>query len=379
MKTIVYGAGYIARHILSNIILKNEEVYGIAVTSMRDNPTMLWQFPVKPIEEYQNICKEARIILGLSECYHREVIEHLRCLGFEKIETTKVLPITYSNFKEVRKKEFVSAWYFCSTGRMLDWKNLRTYNEKMQWIKLYDKPEKKTLLTDKYKVREYVKKKIGEKYLIPLLGVWDCFDDIKFDMLPNQFVLKCNHGSGWNQIVEDKKKIDVLEMKKKFDLWMDTNYMDVAGLELQYNDIERKILAEKYMTIQGKSDIPDYKIFVFNGEVKLIQTDFERRTNHTQALYSPEWKYLPYSLHCKTDPDSVIPKPRFLKEMLEVAKTLAEGFQHVRVDLYRVDGQIYFGEMTFTHGSGTDNYSPEEFGYIMGDWIKLPEDYMYYE
>lgn len=379
MKTIVYGAGKIARQVLANFILRGEKIYGIAVTNMECNPARVWKFPVKPIEEYQDICQDARVILGLSESYHKEIIEHLKTIGFSRIEKAKALPLKYSNFIGVDKKKFISAWYFACTGKRLDWENLCTYNEKMQWIKLFDSPDRKTLLTDKYKVREYVKEKIGEKYLIPLLGVWDCFDDIDFNSLPEQFVLKCNHGCGWNQIVENKKEIDFVDMKKKFDWWMDTNFADIAGLELQYTGIERKIIAEKFLVIPGEMDIPDYKIFVFDGEVKLIQTDFGRREKHTQALYSPQWEYLPYSLLCKTDPNSIIPKPYLLEEMLEVAKRLAEGFRHVRVDLYLVGEKIYFGEMTFTHCSGVGDYSPEEFGYMMGEWMKLPEDYRNYE
>ena len=378
MKTIIYGAGNIARQMLANSILRKENIYGIAVTHRENNPEMLWEFPVKSIEDYQCVCKDVRVILGLSENYHKEIIKHLKILGFERIEKRKALPLKYSNFIGVEKKKFISAWYFANTGKRLDWENLCTYNEKMQWIKLYDNPEQKTLLTDKYKVRKYVKDKIGEKYLIPLLGVWDCFDDIDFRSLPDQFVLKCNHGCGWNQIVEDKCTMDLIETKNKFDQWMATNYTDIAGLELQYTNIDRKIIAEEFLIVPGEMDIPDYKIFVFDGEVKLIQTDFGRREKHTQALYSPQWEYLPYSLLCKTDPDSVIPKPSFLEEMIEVAKRLAEGFRHVRVDLYQVDGKIYFGEMTFTHCGGIGNYSPEEFGYIMGDWMKLPEDYKHY-
>lgn len=372
MKIIVYGAGNIARQVLANLLLRKKEIYGIAVTNIENNPTMLWKFPVKRIEEYVTICKDAKVILGVSVAYHKEIVEHLKSLGFEKIEIMNILPLKYSNFLDVEKKKFVAVWYFAYTGRVLDWKNLRTYNEKLQWIKLFDEPERKTLLVDKYKVREYIKQKIGEEYLIPLLGVWNCFDDIDFNLLPNQFVLKCNHGSGWNQIVENKNEINILEMKNNFDLWMETNYTDIAGLELQYNGVERKIVAEKYLTISGMEDIPDYKFFVFDGDVKLIQTDFERRKNHKQVLYTSDWEYLPYSLLCKTDPTSIIPKPSCLEKMIEIVKVLAEGFRHVRVDLYLVDEKIYFGEMTFAHLNGIGNYSPEEFGYVMGEWITLP-------
>ncbi len=164
----------------------------------------------------------------------------------------------------------------------LDIDNPGSYNEKIQWIKLHDVTPLMTKLADKYLVREWVADKIGEQYLVPLLGVWDCFDDINFDELPDRFVLKCNHGSGMNLVVKDKKSFDWAEAKNKFDRWMAINFAFQNGFELQYKDIPRKIIAEEYIE-QMDEDLLDFKIHCFKGEPKIVQVIGSRELAHHTA------------------------------------------------------------------------------------------------
>lgn len=263
----------------------------------------------------------------------------------------------YSLQKSTDPKDYrklLGNFYMFRTGEKLDLDNPRTFNEKIQWLKLYDTTPEKTRLADKYLVREWVKEKIGEEYLVPLLGAWDRFDDIDFNALPNQFALKCNHGSGMNIVVKDKGKMDIARAKAQFDAWMKTNFAFVNGLELQYRDIPRKIIAEKYME-QFDRGLTDYKIHVFHGEPKIIHVigdrDLQKHTARecflTVAWEAEELMYHTYDMY-----EEIPPKPEKLDEMLETARILGKDFKYVRVDLYDLDGSIRFGEMTFTPASG---------------------------
>ena len=262
-------------------------------------------------------------------------------------------------------------WYEKVTGDELDYEHPITYDQKIQWMKLFDNDKRKTLLADKYLVREWVKERIGEKYLIPLLGVYDCFDDINFRDLPDSFVLKYNHGSGFNLLVDNKAEVDMSKAKAQFDRWRVENYAYYTGFELHYRDIRPKIVAEEKLVSADGEDLKDYKLFVFDGAVKFIQVDFDRYTDHKRNLYTPDWEYMNCSIGYKTDPKRIIPRPGCLKELIELAEKLGEGFAHVRVDFYVVEDRIFFGEMTFTHGSGIERFSPKEFGVTVGGWIDL--------
>lgn len=280
--------------------------------------------------------------------------------------------MNYLYYKGLHSDSYKSAlvdWYYQRTGESLNLDNPQTYNEKIQWLKLNDNTELKTRLADKYLVREWVTEKIGEEYLIPLLGGWDRFDEISFDKLPKQFVLKTNHGSGWNLIIKDKDQMDFQQVKSKLDLWMKKNFA-FYGLELHYAQIPRKIIAEEYL--QELDQVYDYKFMCFNGEVKFIWVDTDRFTGHKRTLYTPEWKKMNSRIHYDSA-DYDISRPKNFEKMMEIASVLSEGFVHVRVDLYNVNGKIYFGEMTFTSGSGTENIEPKEFALEMGTWITLPQ------
>lgn len=258
-----------------------------------------------------------------------------------------------------------------NTGKTLNLNYPITFNEKIQWIKLYDNSLIKTKLADKYLVREWIKEKIGKKYLISLIGVWNSFDEIDFDSLPDSFVLKCNHGSEMTYIIKDKNKLDKNIAKTIFDYWMSINY-SFNSLELQYFGIPRKIIAEEYIEPQN-GNLFDYKIHMFNGVPKIIQVIGDRNLlEHTakECFFSPEW--IPQQMKNHTFETYEIPpeRPANLDEMLEISRILSKGFKYVRVDLYNIDGQLKFGEMTFTPVSGFSKWS-EDIQNLYGSWIKL--------
>ncbi|MBN1474641.1 MAG: hypothetical protein JW914_08505 [Syntrophaceae bacterium] len=285
------------------------------------------------------------------------------------------LVVDYNFYKGLHPDNYADALkslYRMWAGKTLDIENPQTFNEKIQWLKLYDSTPIKTRLADKYLVRDWVKERIGEKYLIPLLGTWDKFDDIDFDEFPEQFVLKANHGCGWNIIVKDKHSFDVAAAKEIFNRWLNTNFAFVNGLELHYKDIPPKIIAEQYLE-NYDGDLYDYKVFCFNGIPYYIGVDRERHTNHKRNYYDLRWNLQPFSI--SKCPQSVsINKPYSLDEMIYLAKILSRDFAIVRVDFYLLnDSSLKFGELTFTPESGMARWNPPEYDLILGQMITLPE------
>ena len=254
----------------------------------------------------------------------------------------------------------------------MDLNNPKTLNEKIQWLKLYDSTPIKTFLTDKYLVKNYIKNKIGEKYVIPLLKVWDSYENINFDSLPNKFVLKANHGSAMNIIVHDKKKIDIKKIKQIAKKWMNINYAFKNGYEFHYMNIKPKIFAEKYFDNMN-GDLYDYKVYCFNGRVESIAFLSGKKKFRRIAFFDSQWHKLNYT---DTYPPfkKNIPKPLKLNEMIKICQILSKGFAFVRIDLYILnDGEIKFGEMTFTPNTGIINFKPKEQNRIFGEMLKLPE------
>lgn len=279
----------------------------------------------------------------------------------------------FSSADESDYPRLLKLWYKASTGEDLNLDATQTFNEKIQWLKLYDSTPLKTRLADKYLVRDWVKEKIGEEYLVPLLGVWDKFDDIDIDSLPNQFALKCNHGSGWNEIVKDKSLLDIADAKKKIDQWMKTNFAFVSGLELHYKNIPPKIIAEKYIE-QLDNDLLDYKIHVFNGIPKIIQIIGNRNFETHKAkecFLTTDWVSQELMYHTYNSYEIIPEKPENLSELLKIAEILGEGFSYVRVDLYDLSGKIIFGEMTFTPASGIGKWKDKNASKLVGSWIKI--------
>lgn len=285
---------------------------------------------------------------------------------------------------DIYKKE-LSQWWYKIMKKPLNLDNPITFNEKIQWLKLYDSTPIKTLLSDKYLVRDWVKEKIGEQYLIPILGVYEKFEDINFNKLPNQFVIKCNHGSGYNIFVKDKYKIDLEVIRVKIEKWMKKNYC-ILCKELNYRDIQPKIIIEKYMD-DNSGDLRDYKFNCFNGKPEFIWMDIDRHSNHKRNLYDLNWKQLPYKFnsHYATFPSPA--KPNCLKKLVKLASILSKGFSYVRVDFYIINEKIYFGEMTFYSESGITDIIPPCFNKRLSSLIKFPKlvynidigEYYYFE
>lgn len=273
-------------------------------------------------------------------------------------------------YNETQRREYISELYMKRVGHELNWDNPQAYTEKMQIEKLRPTVQK-TKLADKYLVREWVKEKIGEDYLIPLLGVWDSFDDICFEDLPNQFALKTNHGCHTNIIVKDKANFDKKSARYKFNQWMKTDYAYTNGFEMHYSGIPRKILAEKYIE-DDMGELQDYKFLCFNGNPCFCWVDCGRYSgNHTRTIFDMDWNIQPWTCNGFVVSPEPVEKPKNFDKMVEIATILSEGFSHVRIDLYNVEGTIYFGEMTFSSASGFGIIDPEEYDYVLGNMWKF--------
>ena len=268
-------------------------------------------------------------------------------------------------------KAYLKLMFRVRTGKKLNLKNPTTFNEKLQWIKLYDRNPEYCNMVDKHEVKKYVAEIIGRQYIIPTLGVWNKFDDIDFDLLPNQFVLKCTHDSGGLVICRDKSKLDLEAACAKIKKSLATNYY-LHGREWPYKSLNPRIIAEKYMVDDSGTELRDYKVMCFNGKPRLIQYHMGRYKYHTQDFYDTEWNKLEISQGCPLSEEE-LDKPIFLEEMLELSEKLSVGIPHVRIDWYYVQGQLYFGEITFFDASGFDEFEPEKWNKIIGGWCTLPQ------
>lgn len=273
-------------------------------------------------------------------------------------------------FAFIPDEPYLKMMYRLRTGKRLNLEAPRRFNEKIQWLKLHDRRPEYTMMVDKYSVKPYVASIIGEEFIIPTLGVWDRFDDIDFAKLPDQFVLKCTHDSGGLVICKDKSKLDMKKARKKIERSLKSNFFWI-GREWPYKDVPHRIIAEQYLEDESGEELKDYKIFCFNGEPKYIQVDFGRFSNHERNVYSTDWKYMGFTSHYKSNPNVAIPRPEKLDKMLAIAKVLSVGIKQVRIDLYSVFGRVYFGEVTFYHGSGFVRYEPDEWDERLGRMIEL--------
>lgn len=264
--------------------------------------------------------------------------------------------------------------YRATFGKKLDLKNPQTYNEKLQWIKLFDRNPLYTALVDKYLVRGFVKEQIGEEYLIPLLGEWKKAEEIDLDQLPDRFVLKCNHDSGSVVICKDKTHFNLTAIQKKLNHCMRRGtYM--YGREWPYKNVEPRIIAEQYMEDeQDKGTLSDYKIHCFNGEPRFILVCSDRYSPEGlhEDFYDLEWNLMDMRRPSHPNSSNGIPKPDKLEEMLGLARKLSKDLPFSRIDFYVINSKIYFGEITLFPASGFRAFEPEKWDAILGEWIELP-------
>jgi len=265
-------------------------------------------------------------------------------------------------------KLFVRLAFYKCHHKILFLNHPKTFSEKIQWIKIYGHIDKYAKYVDKYDVRSYINDKIGEKYLMPLLGVWNDFNEIDFSKLPDQFVLQATHGSGYVYVCKDKTKIDTSVLRNTFNKWLSTNFYNV-NREIQYKYCEPKIICTKYLS-DGNGDLKDYKFFSFHGQPKIIQVDSERYVDHKRDLMSLNWEKLPVKLLYENS-EIIQPKPKNFDEMQQIATKLSADFNFVRVDLYSVNNKVYFGELTFTPGDGMENFDPQRYDNELGKLLDL--------
>lgn len=267
-------------------------------------------------------------------------------------------------------KAYLKVRYWVVLGEKLNLKNPQNYNEKIQWLKLYDRNSDYVSYVDKYEVKKLVSDIIGDKYIIKTYGCWESVNEIDFSSLPNQFVLKTTHDSGGVIICKDKEELDTEAAKNFLKVHLKTKFYK-KGREWVYKGVKPRIIAEEYKVDESGCELKDYKIFCFNGEPKIIQVDFDRFVNHRRNIYDTNWNVLDVEIEYPSDKKHIIEKPEKLDEMLEIAKKLSKGIKHVRVDLYCSGKEIYFGELTFYHGSGIEQFRPKEFNIQMGKWIDI--------
>lgn len=265
---------------------------------------------------------------------------------------------------------FVKIYYRLHTGRRLDLRDPVTYSEKLQWLKLYYRPPVMVSLVDKYSVREYVASRVGAEYLIPLLGVYDSPDAIELDGLPESFVLKPTHGSGWVILCRNKSEVDWPSVESRLRIWLKRNYYYHAR-EWAYRHVPPRIVCEALLEDEAGRIPMDFKVFCFGGVPEMIQVDVDRFGDHRRDFYDTSWNRLPVELKYPAS-GRTLPRPSQLDRMLEVASALAAPFPVCRVDLYCVGSKVYFGELTFFPGNGVQSVRPVEYEFLWGEKIKLP-------
>ncbi len=269
-------------------------------------------------------------------------------------------------------EKYLKLTYRIRFGKKINLNKPVSFNEKLQWLKLYDRNPEYVKMVDKVLVKDYVADIIGKEYIIPTIGIYDSFDDIDFDELPDQFVLKCNHDSGSVVICHDRSKFDVKKARRKLTKRLKTDAF-YWGREWPYKLVERKIFAEQYMEDNESNELKDYKLMCFNGKVKCSFVGSERFTEDGLKItfFDKDWKEMPFERHYPKS-KLEIKKPLNYDEMVDLAEKLSKNIPFVRIDFYEVGEKLFFGEITFFPGSGWEEFTPSEWDETLGNWIKLP-------
>lgn len=369
---IIVGAGVRGKELMEEF----EKDSAISVVAFFDNNEELYgkEIKGKPIIPFENKGNDSYlyVLAVASKNIRREIYEQLLHLGIQK----NSIAVYYHNRESEYLAQLDESYYKNEIDEMyeeifekkINWSNPVTYNEIINWEKINKQDERKTKLADKFLVRAWVRQQIGEQYLTQVYGVWDKIEEIDFEVLPKSFVLKTNHGSGYNMIIKDKSEINIQEIREQFNEWMGYNHA-YSSLEFQYRDIIPKIICEEYL--EGVAEnIYDYDIFCFHGEPEYIQCI---KGSHTPAcccaFYNKNWEIQPFT-HAYPKDSVEAPKPNNLELMLELSRKLSESFSHVRIDWYDLpDGRILFGEMSFSTWSGLKKFIPDKYDRIFGELI----------
>ena len=271
-------------------------------------------------------------------------------------------------------RRYLEWFWYLKFGKKLDLDNPRTYNEKLQWLKLYDRREEYTRMVDKIDAKEFVSSVIGEKYVIPTLGKWNSVEEIDWESLPQQFVIKATCDSGGVVVCKNKSELDISAAKRKLSSSWGKSYFKY-NREYPYRNVIPRIIADEYIEDESGYELKDYKFFCFDGEPKCLFVASDRMNKGEETkfdFYDLDWNHIPVVNGHPNNPKGIM-KPKNFEEMLEIARKLSAGIPHVRVDLYNCNGRIYFGEMTFFHWSGTVAFEPDDLDYKMGEWLHLPK------
>lgn len=268
---------------------------------------------------------------------------------------------------------YLKCLYRCLLGKRLDLKNPKTFYEKLNWLKIYDRKPVYTTMVDKLAVKDYVGKIIGREYIVPLLGVWDSADEIDFDSLPDRFVLKCNHGSGDVVICKDKALFDREAAKKELAASMKRDLYRVSR-EWPYKNVKRRIIAEQYLEDLKTGELRDYKFYTFNGEAKVLLVASNRLNRSCETNFDYfDMDYRPLSIRQGHPNSATIPAmPINFEKMKVFSKMLSKNTPQLRVDFFEANGELFFGELTFSDSGGFDTFDPDIWDRVFGDWIELP-------
>lgn len=296
----------------------------------------------------------------------------------KKVFTNPRLLITYlivkNSFLFPNDTNYLKLLHKLYTKRPLDLKNPKSFSEKLNWLKLYNRIPEYTIMVDKVKAKEWVSERIGLQYIIPTIGVWEKPEDIDFDSLPNKFVLKCNHNSGTGMFIcRDKNHLDKKRVIRNLRKGLRENYYS-GYREWPYRDVPRRVLAEQFMEDEnGELDLVDYKFFCFNGDPFMMYISQDHSEHPTTDFFDMDFQRLPIRMK---DPNSegIVRKPEHFEEMKRLATILCKGIPHLRVDFYIVNNRVYFGELTFFHNAGFTEIHPEEWDRRIADMIKLPHN-----
>ena len=267
-------------------------------------------------------------------------------------------------------KYFIAYLFKKHLGYYLNLDNPKTFNEKLQWLKLYDRNSLYTILVDKFEVKKYISKMIGSDYIVPTIGIWNRFEDVDFKKLPLKFVLKCTHDSGGLIICHNKDRFNIQEAKEKMERSLNINYY-WTGREWPYKNVKPRIIAEEFIA----DNLRDYKLFCFNGDPLITLVCSERFTGDglKEDFYDKSWRHLDIRRPGHENSSIPIPCPNKFELMKSLAATLSKDIPFVRVDFYEVNGKVFFGEMTFFPASGFEGFAPEEWDLRLGEWLKLPD------